>query len=107
MSSADRTAVTVRPPMRAAIAAAASRLMSATTTLAPQPASRIAQASPIPLPPPVTTASRPASSSLIRYPPSVIVCPRAPKMTLFYTRSWCRGRGQSAAFAMTFLARHA
>src|SRR5215469_18430777 len=51
----------VRLPMRSAVSCALSRAMSATTVAAPASASRSAVAWPMPLPPPVTTATRPSS----------------------------------------------
>src|SRR5690242_12915583 len=58
--SAARSTTAAFPPIRSATAVAALSLRSATTTVAPSAASRVAQASPMPLAPPVTTASRPA-----------------------------------------------
>src|SRR6478752_5089696 len=58
-SSSDVTSAWMnRPPTSSAAAFPVSPSRSATATLAPSPASRRAVASPMPLPPPVTTATR-------------------------------------------------
>src|ERR1700722_12566110 len=55
------SALTNRPPICSAAAWPASWSRSTTTTLAPSDANRAPVASPMPLPPPVTTAVRPSS----------------------------------------------
>ena len=52
---------------------------------APSAASRVAQASPMPLAPPVTTATRPASPSPMPLPPFMIACSRVPQRAPKYT----------------------
>ncbi len=63
------SAATNSPPTAAAAAFPASSEMSTTTTRAPSAASRLALASPIPLPAPVMTATRSCNRKLIS-PPS-------------------------------------
>src|SRR4029453_12334511 len=58
-STSNRSTVQAVPPSSSARAAAPDASTSATTTFAPRAASARAQAAPIPLPPPVTSALRP------------------------------------------------
>ncbi len=78
-SQASATAVPSAAPISSATARAFSSRMSATTTAAPSTASALARARPIPLPPPVTNATRPAISVTPDYwigssPASVVRC---------------------------------
>ena len=63
------SALSARPPwprMAAAVSDAVALLMSAQTTVAPAPASTSAVVRPMPLPAPVTRATRPVRSNALR-----------------------------------------